>query len=68
MVHPGAGNHSGTLMNGLLHHNSDLNLLPRAGIIHRLDKNTSGIMVIAKTEKAYLSLNKQMKDRQIETH
>ena len=66
VVHPGAGNHSGTLMNGLLHHNSDLNLLPRAGIIHRLDKNTSGIMVIAKTEKAYLSLNKQMKDRQIE--
>ena len=42
VVHPGAGNHSGTLMNGLLHHNSDLNLLPRAGIIHRLDKNTSG--------------------------
>ena len=41
VVHPGAGNHGGTLMNGLLHHNSDLNLLPRAGIIHRLDKNTS---------------------------
>jgi len=66
VVHPGAGNHSGTLLNGLLHHDSQLNLLPRAGIIHRLDKDTSGIMVIAKTEKSYLNLNKQMKDRQIQ--
>lgn len=66
VVHPGAGNHNGTLLNGLLHHDLHLNLLPRAGIIHRLDKDTSGIMVIAKTEKSYLSLNKQMKDRQIQ--
>jgi 23S rRNA pseudouridine1911/1915/1917 synthase len=45
VVHPGAGNRSGTLVNGLLNHRADLQRLPRAGIVHRLDKDTSGIMV-----------------------
>jgi len=65
VVHPGAGNRSGTLLNGLLNHNEELRLLPRAGIIHRLDKDTSGVMVIAKTEKSYLDLINQMKDREV---
>jgi 23S rRNA pseudouridine1911/1915/1917 synthase len=47
VVHPGAGNHSGTLVNGLLHHRPSLSKLPRAGIVHRLDKDTSGLMVVA---------------------
>ena len=51
VVHPAAGNWSGTLMNALLAHNDHQNELPRAGIVHRLDKDTSGLLVIAKTEK-----------------
>ena len=47
VVHPGAGNADGTLVNGLLNHRPDLNRLPRAGVVHRLDKETSGIMVVA---------------------
>jgi 23S rRNA pseudouridine1911/1915/1917 synthase len=49
VVHPGAGNPAGTLMNALLHHEPTLAELPRAGIVHRLDKDTSGLMVVAKT-------------------
>lgn len=49
VVHPGAGNWSGTLLNGLLHHFAGAVNLPRAGIVHRLDKDTSGLMVVAKT-------------------
>jgi 23S rRNA pseudouridine1911/1915/1917 synthase len=49
VVHPGAGNPAGTLMNALLHHDPKLAELPRAGIVHRLDKDTSGLMVVAKT-------------------
>ena len=49
VVHPGAGNYSGTLLNGLLFHQPDLEAIPRAGIVHRLDKNTTGLMVVAKT-------------------
>lgn len=49
VVHPGAGNPVGTLMNGLLHHDPKLAELPRAGIVHRLDKDTSGLMVVART-------------------
>jgi 23S rRNA pseudouridine1911/1915/1917 synthase len=56
VVHPGAGNIQGTLLNGLLHHAPQLRVLPRAGIVHRLDKNTSGLMVVAKTLEAYTSL------------
>ncbi len=56
VVHPGAGNSAGTLLNGLLHHNPQLAELPRAGIVHRLDKDTSGLMVVAKTLPACTAL------------
>lgn len=49
VVHPAAGNWSGTLLNGLLAHCPELSQVPRAGIVHRLDKETSGLMVVAKT-------------------
>jgi hypothetical protein len=49
VVHPGAGNPAGTLVNALLHRDPTLELLPRAGIVHRLDKDTSGVMVVART-------------------
>lgn len=52
VVHPAPGNWSGTLLNGLLHLDPDLVLLPRAGIVHRLDKDTSGLMVVARTRLA----------------
>ena len=55
VVHPGAGNKSGTLVNGILNHNPSQAYLPRAGIVHRLDKETSGLMVIAKNESSYLN-------------
>ena len=64
-VHPGAGQSHGTLANALHFYNEDLNNLPRMGIVHRLDKDTSGIMVIAKTLKAHNSLVKQLQDRTI---
>ncbi len=63
VVHPGAGNRSGTLLNALLHHAPALAKLPRAGIVHRLDKNTSGLLVIAKTEAARQHLIAQLKER-----
>ena len=53
VVHPGAGNADGTLVNALLHHRPSLNQLARAGIVHRLDKDTSGIMVVAASPPAY---------------
>ena len=56
VVHPGAGNLRGTLMNGLLHHAPQLVELPRAGIVHRLDKETSGCLVAAKTDTAHHAL------------
>ena len=65
VVHPGAGNAEGTLVNGLLNYSSDQGFLPRAGIVHRLDKDTSGIMVVAKTEVAYLNLVGQLKERTV---
>ena len=61
VVHPGAGNRTGTLVNALLHHDEELSFLPRAGIVHRLDKDTSGIMVVAKNEFSYLNLVSQLK-------
>ena len=64
-VHPGAGNLSGTLANALLAHNLDFQTVPRAGIVHRLDKDTSGIMVAAKNLKAHASLVNQISKRQI---
>ncbi len=63
VVHPGAGNQRGTLLNALIRHASSLNTLPRAGIVHRLDKNTSGLLVVAKSETARLALVKQFKSR-----
>lgn len=65
VVHPGAGNPSGTLMNALLHHDPGLAALPRAGIVHRLDKDTSGLMVVARTTKAYEGLVAQLSTRAV---
>lgn len=65
VVHPGAGNSNNTLLNALLHHVPALQQLPRAGIIHRLDKNTSGLLVIAKTAQSLKNLSQQLKARSI---
>ena len=65
VVHPGAGNSAGTLMNGLLHHVSALAEVPRAGIIHRLDKDTSGLLMVAKTLTAHTALVRLLADREI---
>ena len=65
VVHPGAGNPTGTLLNGLLHHASELANLPRSGILHRLDKDTSGLLLIAKTIPAHTHLVRALQDRQI---
>ena len=65
VVHPGAGNPGGTLMNALLHHDSNLELLPRAGIVHRLDKDTSGVMVVARTLAAHTALVAQLSARDV---
>jgi 23S rRNA pseudouridine1911/1915/1917 synthase len=56
VVHPGAGNAAGTLLNALLHHDAKLAELPRGGIVHRLDKDTSGLMVVAKSIAAHTAL------------
>lgn len=63
VVHPAAGNLSSTLLNALLHHAPELHKLPRAGIIHRLDKDTTGLLVIAKTPAALMDLSKQLRAR-----
>ncbi len=63
VVHPAAGNPDSTLLNALLHHAPALKDLPRAGIVHRLDKDTSGLLVIAKTQQALMSLTAQLKAR-----
>ena len=65
VVHPGAGNKKGTLVNGLLAYNKNLSFLPRAGIVHRLDKNTSGLLISAKNESTYINLVRQLKERLI---
>jgi 23S rRNA pseudouridine1911/1915/1917 synthase len=65
VVHPAAGNRTGTLLNGLLHHSPDLINIPRAGIVHRLDKNTTGLMVVAKTLQAHADLVSQLQDRTV---
>lgn len=65
VVHPAAGNWSGTLVNGLLHHQPSLEQLPRAGIVHRLDKDTTGLMVVAKTLTAHNSLVQQLQERTV---
>ncbi len=68
VVHPGAGNHAGTLMNGLLHHVATLEEVPRAGIIHRLDKDTSGLLLVAKTLTVHTALVRLLAEREIERH
>jgi len=65
VVHPAAGNWSGTLLNALLAHHEPARLLPRAGIVHRLDKDTSGLMVVAKTVAAYHALVAQLAARDV---
>lgn len=63
VVHPGSGNWSGTMLNALLQHAPRLADIPRAGIVHRLDKDTSGLLVVAKTIAAQTSLVRQLQDR-----
>jgi len=65
VVHPGAGNPRRTLLNALLHYDNALDRVPRAGIIHRLDKNTSGIMVVARTPECHTRLVEMMQAREI---
>lgn len=65
IVHPGAGNMSGTISNALLHRYENQDKLPRAGIVHRLDKDTSGLMVAAKSSIAYHSLVQQLSSRKV---
>jgi len=65
VVHPGAGNSSGTLVNALLFRDPSLAALPRAGIVHRLDKDTSGVMVVAKTLQAQTALVAQLSERDV---
>ncbi|MEZ5454337.1 MAG: 23S rRNA pseudouridine(1911/1915/1917) synthase RluD [Thiothrix sp.] len=65
VVHPGAGNWSGTLVNALLYYNPSLEMLPRAGIVHRLDKDTSGLMVVAKTLEAHAKLVELLQERDV---
>jgi 23S rRNA pseudouridine1911/1915/1917 synthase len=65
VVHPGAGVPDNTLLNGLLHRFPELAAIPRAGIVHRLDKDTSGLMVVARSLQAHASLVKQLQDRTV---
>jgi 23S rRNA pseudouridine1911/1915/1917 synthase len=65
VVHPAAGNWSGTLLNGLLAHHPCHSLLPRAGIVHRLDKDTSGLMVVARTREAMDALIRMIAAREV---
>ena len=65
VVHPAAGNWTGTLLNGLLFHYPELKSLPRAGIVHRLDKDTSGLMVVARTSHAQTALVRQLQERTV---
>lgn len=68
VVHPGAGNPDTTLANGLVHRFPELTALPRAGLIHRLDKDTSGLLIVARTSAAYQTLNRAMAERRISRH
>src|SRR5205807_355559 len=66
VVHPGSGNWSGTMLNALLARAPALAELPRAGIVHRLDKDTSGLLVVAKNLAAQTALVRQMQERSVE--
>ena len=65
VVHPAVGNWDGTLVNALLNHVPSLDTLPRAGIVHRIDKDTSGLLMVAKTLQAHNSLVEQLQERSI---
>ncbi|MCG8432611.1 MAG: RluA family pseudouridine synthase, partial [Gammaproteobacteria bacterium] len=65
VVHPGAGNAGGTLQNALLHHEPRIVHVPRAGLVHRLDKDTSGVLVVAKTLESHNKLVEQLQDREV---
>lgn len=65
VVHPGSGNWQGTLLNALLHHSPQVAQVPRAGIVHRLDKDTSGLLVVAKTLTAQTDLVRQLQARTV---
>ncbi|GFE79082.1 ribosomal large subunit pseudouridine synthase D [Steroidobacter agaridevorans] len=66
VVHPGAGNAAGTLQNALLHFDAKLSQVPRAGIVHRLDKDTTGLMVVARTVEAHTALVRMIEAREVE--
>lgn len=68
VVHPGAGNLSGTLVNGLLYHYPNQALLPRAGLVHRIDKDTTGLLLVAKDDKCQQDLIGRLKDKKIYRH
>ena len=68
VVHPGAGNWTGTLQNALLYHAAELDRVPRAGIVHRLDKDTSGLMVVARTLEAQTDLVRQLQARTVKRY
>lgn len=68
VVHPASGNWSGTLLNGLLFTYPELKTIPRAGIVHRLDKDTSGLMVVARTLQAQNNLVQQLQARTVKRH
>jgi 23S rRNA pseudouridine1911/1915/1917 synthase len=68
VVHPGAGNAAGTLQNALLNLDAKSQQLPRAGIVHRLDKDTSGLMVVARTLKAHTKLTEMIEAHEVERH
>ncbi len=66
VVHPAAGNRDGTMLNALLHHAPELAKVPRAGIVHRIDKDTSGLLVVARTLKSQKVLTEQIQRREFE--
>ncbi|WP_268817558.1 23S rRNA pseudouridine(1911/1915/1917) synthase RluD [Cognatazoarcus halotolerans] len=68
VVHPGSGNWTGTLLNALLHHDGTLASVPRAGIVHRLDKDTSGLLVVARSLQAQTELVRQLQARSVKRH
>ncbi len=68
VVHPGAGTPDGTLVNALLHHAPELEGLPRAGVVHRLDKDTTGLLVVARSLAAHAELVRQLQERRFERH
>ncbi len=65
VVHPAPGNLTGTLVNALLYHYPEVNLVPRAGVVHRLDKDTSGVLIVARTVQAQTHLVQQLQERTV---